>query len=78
MRGEVGGDGGGEDDVQQRGADRGAELLADRDGGRGHARVLEGHAEGAGVDHRRDHQAQADCGQDDQAEHAGGVSGVRA
>jgi hypothetical protein len=29
MRREVGGDGGGEDAVQQRGADRGAELLAE-------------------------------------------------
>jgi hypothetical protein len=39
---------------------------------------LRDYAERAGVYHRRDHHAQADGGQDDRAEHAGGVAGVRA
>jgi hypothetical protein len=71
-------DGGGEDRVQQGGADRDAELLADGDGRRCLPRVLGGHAEGASVDHRGDHHAQADSGQDERAEHTPGVPGVRA
>src|SRR5712691_12238501 len=70
MRGEVGGDGAGEDGVQQRCADRAAEHLADGDGRGGDSRVLRGHAEGAGVDRRRDYHAHADSGQDDRAKHA--------
>src|SRR4029077_13528331 len=62
VRGDVRGDGGGEDGAQQGGADRGAELLADGDGRGSLSRVLGGHAERAGVDYRRDHQAQADSG----------------
>jgi hypothetical protein len=42
MRGEVGGDGADEDGVQQRGADREAELLADGDSRGGDAGVLQG------------------------------------
>ena len=75
--GEVGGDGGGEDGVQQRRADRGAELLADGDGGGGDASVLPGHPERAGAGRRRDHHAHAEASQDDRAEHARGVPGMR-
>ena len=42
------------------------------------SRVLRCHAERAGVDRRRDHHADADSGQDERAEHARGIAGVRA
>jgi hypothetical protein len=51
---QVGGDGAGEDGVQQGGADGCAKLLADGDGRRCDTRVLRCDTEGAGVD---------DCGQ---------------
>src|SRR6185437_12904964 len=74
---EVGGDGGGEDAVQQGGADRGAELLADVECRGRDSRVLRGHAERAGVDRRGEHHAHADPAHDGRAEHTRGVAGVR-
>src|SRR5215470_14879632 len=76
--GEVGGDGTGEDGVEQGGADRAAELLAGVDRGRGHAGIAGRDAEGAGVEYRREDQAQA--GADDQqgGQDGGGVAGVHA
>jgi hypothetical protein len=57
-------------------------LLADGDGdgdgGGGDSGVLRDHAERAGVDRRRDHHAQSGPDQDERAEHAAGIGGVRA
>jgi len=78
IRGEIRADRASEQDVQQPGADRGTELLADGDSGEGDADVLRGHAEGASTDRRRGHGTRSDCGQDHRAQHARGIPGVRA
>jgi hypothetical protein len=78
VTGDVGGGRAGRDRVEQRGADRSAELLPGVDRGGGDARVVGRDPVRAGVQRRREHTAHADTGDHQRPKEVGRVVTVQA